>query len=119
MIGLIITSVTILLITINTALSLLYTFSQFNVTYALGSSAFTSNLLVTELNSLTVTKSSNHTLSLHRLTSISSSTMNFPGYLLPTIEPVAPMVFKITPLHGPHGKRGLLLLRMRVYSFVA
>jgi hypothetical protein len=34
-------------------------------------------------------------------------------------ELVAPIVFKITPLHGPHGKHRLLLLRMRVYSFVA
>jgi hypothetical protein len=34
-------------------------------------------------------------------------------------ELVAPTVFKITPLHGPQGKRCLLLLRMHVYSFVA
>jgi hypothetical protein len=32
---------------------------------------------------------------------------------------VAPIVFKITSLHGPHGKHCLLLLRLRVYSFVA
>jgi hypothetical protein len=31
---------------------------------------------------------------------------------------VAPIVFKITPLHGPHGKHRLLSLRMRVYRFV-
>jgi hypothetical protein len=34
------------------------------------------------------------------------------GYLLP-------IVFGITSLHGPHGKYRLLLLRMRVYSFVS
>jgi hypothetical protein len=28
------------------------------------------------------------------------------------------MVFNINPLHGPHGKNRLLLLRMRVYSFM-
>jgi hypothetical protein len=56
-----------LTLTSNTALSLIYTIS---VTHSLGLSIFTSRILVTELK--TVTKSSNHTLSLHRLTSNSS-----------------------------------------------
>jgi hypothetical protein len=32
---------------------------------------------------------------------------------------VAPLIFKITPLHGPHGKHRLPLLWMHVYSCVA
>jgi hypothetical protein len=50
---------------------------QFTVTRTLRISVFTSHILVTELNSLTVTKSSIHTLCLHRPTSNSSSTTNF------------------------------------------
>jgi hypothetical protein len=51
---------------------------QFTVTHALGFPVSTSRILATVLKSLTMTKSSNHTLSLHRLTFHTSSTTNFP-----------------------------------------
>jgi hypothetical protein len=63
---------------------------QFTVTHALGFSVFTSRILVMELNSLTVTKSSNNTLRLHRLTSNSST--NFP-WLSPTDNAVVLLQF--------------------------
>jgi hypothetical protein len=50
---------------------------EFTLTHALGFSAFTSHILVTELKRLTVTIYSNHTLILHGLT-FNSSTTNFP-----------------------------------------
>jgi hypothetical protein len=49
----------------------------------------------------------------------SSSNTKFP-WLHPTENcTVATMVFKITPLHGPHGKHSLPLLCMHVYCCVA
>jgi hypothetical protein len=75
---------------------------QFTVAHALGLPVFTSRLLATDLNT-------------------GSSTSNryevFTGRII--ILLVAPIVFKITPLHGPHGEHRLLLLRIRVYSFVS
>jgi hypothetical protein len=48
-------------------------------------------------------------LSLHRLTSNSSPTTNFPWHYPTKNWLVAPIVFKITPLHRPHGKHLLLV----------
>jgi hypothetical protein len=57
---------------------------QFIAAHALGFLVFTSRILVTELKMiLIVIKSSSHTLSLHRPSSNSSSTTNFP-WLSPT-----------------------------------
>jgi hypothetical protein len=69
-----------------------------------------------------VTKSSNHTLSLHRPTSYSSSPTNFPR-LSSTENSELNSVrhssfFNVTPLHESHGKHRILLLRMHVYSYV-
>jgi hypothetical protein len=71
-------------LTSNTALSLIYTIysSPLDTRYDSQSSLVVS--WYRYLNSLTVTKSSNHTLSLHRLTSNSSSTTNFP-WLFPVL----------------------------------
>jgi hypothetical protein len=60
-------------------------------------------------------KSSNHTLNLLRISR---------GYVQPRTQnsvtvTVAPFVFKITPLHGPHGKHRLPSLCMHVYRCVA
>jgi hypothetical protein len=56
---------------------------HFIVTQSLGFPVLTGRILATELNSLTATASSNHKLSLHRLTSNSYSTTNF-SWLPPT-----------------------------------
>jgi hypothetical protein len=52
----------VLLNTLNTALSLIYTILQFTVAHALGISVFTSRLLATDLNTETITVSLNYTL---------------------------------------------------------
>jgi hypothetical protein len=84
----------------NTALSLIYTIYSSHLTRTRILS-LPSSILVTELKRLTVTKSSNHTLSLHRVTSNSSSTTNFP-WLSPTENwPFLQTLSLIKSRHGP------------------
>jgi hypothetical protein len=103
---------------------------QFIIAHALRFSVSTSRLLARDLNTETSTSNHYEVFLPFLVQSLWNSTKNSPGlltllnsksnflWLSPTKNcTVVPMVFKITPLHRPHRKHRLLVLRMRVYSF--
>jgi hypothetical protein len=108
------------------ATAILHTF-QFTVAHIIGFSVFTSRILVTDL-------SQSHCSIKSHVNSSLQSPIPFLPSLLSHLRPISsnldPILFRIlfctpcysastlrlkTTLHGPHGKRRLLLSRIRVY----